>query len=575
MASTTGARTVLNIDARFNNQILGRGVEYRVAENDDESAMQAKEATDWIVSEQDSLSFGFSPRARWIRFSLHNLSEETRDILIELSNPYLDYIDVYTITSKSEIAGHVTLGDQFPAITRPILHANFLAPINLPSKSQQLILIRVKTVSTARIPIQVWDEQHYVGANYKRTLIQSLLYGALVAIAIYHLMLFFSIKEKAYLYYGASVLGMLCIVFSLDGIPTAILWSNSIRVGDYFIMLGICGTIACTALFSRVVLDLYEFPMLNRIMQILFVIALALWVGTFVAPYHIVLKLGLFMALVHAVVLIGVYSIRVVHGYSPAKYAASAVIFAAIGIIITVLTSVGKIPSHPLGANAAGIGTVLSVLFYSLALSNRMNIDRALREEAQRNLIEDLDQKVRERSDELQKANGELLQASITDGLTGLMNRRYFDEVFLSEYRRAFRQKQPISVLMLDIDFFKRLNDNYGHQFGDLCLQEVAKRIQQSLNRPPDICARYGGEEFIIVLPNTPLEGAVRVAEMINKKIGATPVCDDENSVLVTISIGVSVCVPEQASNNEGLMKQADMYLYKAKENGRNQVAYS
>ena len=149
-----------------------------------------------------------------------------------------------------------------------------------------------------------------------------------------------------------------------------------------------------------------------------------------------------------------VYFIRMIEGYKPARYVVAAILFACIGVVINILTVSGRLPSSALGANAAAIGGALASIFYSLALSNRMNLDRSLREKAQLKLTYDLDRKVKQRSLELKQANEKLLQASITDALTGLFNRRHFDDVYDAEYRSAYRKKQSIAVLMMDIDYF-------------------------------------------------------------------------------------------------------------------------
>lgn len=565
---------VVEINENFKSTTVGQGIEYWVADSAEPEPREVLAREGWNRYQQDSLSFGFSPEPHWIRFRLVNSAKTPREILLEIANPYLDYIDVYEYSTTGEQLNHSILGDQFPAKERSILHSNFLAAIEFAANENKDILIRVQTRSTNRVPLELWDAQHYIVADYYRTVIQSLLYGALFAIAIYHLMLFFSVKEKAYLYFSISALGMLCVVLSLDGVATALLWPTFTKMGDYFILLGMTGTIIATGLFSQSVLNLQEHRRLNQAMTASCIAASVLSVLCFVLQYQLALKIALVLALIHAILQIVVYFARLLQGYEPAKYVATAIILGATGIIITILATTGRIPSHPLSLNAVAIGTVLAVLFYSFALSNRMNLDRALREAAQLQLTQDLDFKVRERSKELEHANEKLLHASITDGLTGLMNRRRFDEVLNTEFRRAFRQKHPLAVLMMDIDYFKKLNDNYGHQFGDLCLKEVATRIGQCLNRPPDICARYGGEEFVILLPNTPLEGAVNVAKSINKQVAAAPIDNAEHTVTVTISIGVAACIPESIEASEALMKAADDSLYKAKEEGRNRVAY-
>jgi len=167
-----------------------------------------------------------------------------------------------------------------------------------------------------------------------------------------------------------------------------------------------------------------------------------------------------------------------------------------------------------------------------------------------------------------------LARFSYEDGLTGIANRRTLDRVLTREWKRALRAESPLSMVMLDIDFFKGYNDHYGHQSGDACLQEVAKIIRDSVKRPGDLVARYGGEEFAVVLPMTDGENACKVAEGIRKNIesGKMPyetsqVCDH-----VTVSAGVATIVPSDGASPEVLLKHADDCLYAAKDQGRNRV---
>jgi diguanylate cyclase len=184
-----------------------------------------------------------------------------------------------------------------------------------------------------------------------------------------------------------------------------------------------------------------------------------------------------------------------------------------------------------------------------------------------------LDEKVRERTEALEEANEKLLTLSTTDELTQLKNRRYFDQVLHIEYQRAYREKFPVAIMMLDIDHFKQLNDTHGHQFGDICLQEVARTIRASVRRPPDLPARYGGEEFVVVLPNTDLNGALTVAETIRNAVSELTVSSGNLSVRMTVSIGVASEIPEDNEHGADiLLKTADERLYRAKEEGRNRV---
>jgi len=170
------------------------------------------------------------------------------------------------------------------------------------------------------------------------------------------------------------------------------------------------------------------------------------------------------------------------------------------------------------------------------------------------------------------KAQSDLLRQMVfLDGLTGVANRRCFDERLDVEWRRAARSASPLALLMLDVDHFKRFNDCYGHQMGDECLRQVAAAIKGSLVRPGDVVARYGGEEFACILPATDFEGALAVGAGIEQAVRGLqiPHAQSDVSDVVTLSIGVSMGLPERDGDPARLLALADAQLYRAKHGGR------
>jgi two-component system chemotaxis family response regulator WspR len=180
---------------------------------------------------------------------------------------------------------------------------------------------------------------------------------------------------------------------------------------------------------------------------------------------------------------------------------------------------------------------------------------------------------LRASQDELARANQELQKLAALDGLTGIANRRRFDEAIAIEWQRARRQQGTLALLLCDVDCFKSYNDGLGHPAGDLCLKKVAAVMTEQLKRPADLAARYGGEEFAILLPETGLDGALKLAEDCRRRLEALALPHPGGvGGVVTMSIGVAVGTPTAGGSIEALVAAVDAALYDAKRSGRNRV---
>ena len=173
---------------------------------------------------------------------------------------------------------------------------------------------------------------------------------------------------------------------------------------------------------------------------------------------------------------------------------------------------------------------------------------------------------------ELESANEELERKNVLDELTGLHNRRFYDQKILAEYRRSSRNHTALSLVVIDIDHFKVVNDNYGHLAGDHCLIWLAKHIKKSLKRSTDKAFRYGGEEFCLILPDTSAEGALLIAEQLRIAISEESFKFQNIEISITISAGISTYQQQKNIGPEQIFSGADKALYQAKHNGRNQT---
>ena len=183
----------------------------------------------------------------------------------------------------------------------------------------------------------------------------------------------------------------------------------------------------------------------------------------------------------------------------------------------------------------------------------------------------------KEALEKLEEANKKLQLLSSLDGLTGIANRRRFDDFLDREWRRSIREKTPLSLIFMDLDYFKKYNDGYGHLAGDDCLKKVANKASEMMSRPGDLAARYGGEEFVIVLGSTETKNAADLAEKVRSGIEEMKLPHEfrKGGSLVTISLGVTGCCPDKTNSATELIKSADKALYKAKKEGRNKVVVS
>lgn len=569
----------ISVDRSERYQILGSGIYYLedpVARLD---ISQVMDASGWQVFQGREINFGFTKSCYWIRFTLRNESSSEANLLLENKFPLLDYFDVY-LTNSGEVLSHYELGDSKPLASRPILHSTILIPVDMAANSSIDIYIRAQSETAIQLPLRVWHRESYITADHFRSIWLGMFFGLLVAMSVYHLLVFFSVQERSFLYFGFFNLSLVAIFSTLHGYFSVFTNTDAKFVADNFMLASIASSMSFGLLFINSILKLPEaYPWAAKFFYTFAASGLVAVVCCFLLDRSMPALPILALNGASMIPIVAAIIKRMFDRYSIAYYIFVGVLLAVVGTSFTILDLVGLIPNSAFAESAIYMGIIFLCMFDAFALAHRINLERLLRQETQSKLVEsqnqlnqELDKLVKNRTEELEQANLKLQELSQTDGLTQLYNRRYFSAVFEQEFKRAAREKTPLSLLLMDIDHFKHINDTYGHPFGDVCLKHAAGILSNSVRRPPDTVARYGGEEFVILLPSTDITGSEYVANNILLAFNSTRVEENANSIIVTVSIGVVSIIPSANCSTETMLKSADELLYRAKRNGRNRV---
>ncbi|MDX1451371.1 MAG: diguanylate cyclase [Oleiphilaceae bacterium] len=553
----------------------------------------------WQVIRRESPNFGFTPSAFWFRFEIYNDSEQARNILIELPIPFLDDVRLYRMEGSSAAEQHL-VGDRYPFSHRPIKHNYFVMPFTLDAGSN-IFLMRVAAAGSIEAPMYIWEPDTFAIENAEQQLIQGIWIGIIGIMVIYNLFLYFSIRDPSYLYYVGFAFGYLMFQISLKGYGFAYLWPNQIEWNSFCISTFIAIAAYSAARMISSFLNLKEnSPLGHKAMLVFAVFSGVILMLTFVLPYTLTIRITSVMTGMVCLFSLWFGYLMWWRGDHYARYFCLAWTSAFGGIGILTMQKFGIIPSNFWTHNAGQIGVMMLVALLSLALANRINREKELRLEAQESSLEheklarksqedllkakenanlELERKVAERTDtleraltELEKVNGRLEILSTTDALTTLYNRGHFENRLEIEFKRAQRHQRDLSVILCDLDYFKVINDTYGHKAGDECLRQVSLIFKNRLNRSGDLIARYGGEEFIILLADTSLEDASQIAKSLCREVREMDLQSQQHRFSVTASFGVASIKQSDISSAEELVHNADMALYRAKHGGRDQV---
>jgi diguanylate cyclase (GGDEF)-like protein len=377
-------------------------------------------------------------------------------------------------------------------------------------------------------------------------------------------------------------------IAAMNGVGHEFLWPNATKWANASIFVGFSISIAAFIAFMMRMLDIQVrsskmYPLCITLLYAHIAMAVCNLISVETFAFYAEILNFLSAAIIIAVALKCLYQ-----GQRSALFFIIAFLIFMLTGMIHGLMDFGSLPANIFTANALQIGSISEMLLLAFALAYRFDLIRKeIIETKNKQIAADellvqhlqeserrLEDRVAERTDELQKLNKKLEELSETDGLTGIANRRCFNNKLEAEWRRALRNGEPLTLAILDVDWFKKYNDHYGHPAGDECIRKVAQICEQIYCRPGDLAARYGGEEFAFITPATSIEGAFSIAQKVCRTVESLAMPHSQSKLnYLTVSIGVASILPSEASNPESLLLAADQALYRAKNMGRNQAS--
>lgn len=531
------------------------------------------DSVDWKSLQGQRASFGYTDDEYWLKVPI---AAATYDRVLHIGYPLIDYLDLYWM--KNDGIKTYQLGDQQPYYERPILTSEFSIPV--PAGQSGVMYIRSRTESSMRLPLSIRSETEFFDTQMQKRLAEGIYFGVLLCMAVYNLFGFVASREPEFGLYSLYTLFFGGLMLSLDGLGFRYLWPESLFLQDKGIPIFGSLTLITAALFAYQLLRLKQYH--RTLARGLFVMAglsvFTLLIGIF-ASYRVSIHVLLTLAAPGCLYLliVGAYLWR--KGFVYARMFTIAWGTLLLSVMANSLGYLGVIDSMFIQRHAIMLGSGIEILLLSWVLAVRYNEQRRERLEAQKRYNEELEGHVEERTFELQIAlrelqdvNAELEKRNFEDALTGLYNRRYFNQQIEKEYRRAYRSGQPLSLLMIDIDHFKKVNDTHGHFIGDQILKGLAVLLKNSAKRPGDTVCRYGGEEFAVILADSSQSQAESFAKNLVSHVRNYIFETDSGARNITISVGVAELNTDSGQLKEHLFKSADEALYRAKREGRDQV---
>jgi diguanylate cyclase (GGDEF)-like protein len=499
-----------------------------------DDARAADAAGGFIAAREDQRGLGFDDAAWWARFTLKNTGDRPLRLVVRQNYPLTDHVDLWTADGVGGTL-HVATGDLLPFNARPIRHHEFLIPIDLPAGAEQPVYVRLQTQGSLNIGLSLHAADQLLEEIAGTQMIWGGFYGSIALLALGALLLFVLVRDSAFGHYAVYLVAYGSYMAAYNGISFQYLWPDSPRLASLSQLILLPLSLFFLLQFSRAILGLSELaPRMERLARVLQGLLLACIPLAFIASYRVAIQPLAALTLLTIAFLIVAAVYGVLAGRVAARFYLGGLGVFLLGVLVYMLKTYGLLPHNAFTQHGFQFGALAEFVLLSVALGVRMK---------------------------------ELKRTGITDTLTGLGNRRHFDDLLAVEFEIARSRRRELSLLVVDIDHFKQLNDTRGHAEGDRALKALASILQRCV-RKPDAAFRYGGEEFVVMMPGSGADAAVALAEQLRARVQA----DTAGGHALTISIGVADMESRAAATAEDLFQRADAALYAAKAGGRNRV---
>ena len=481
-----------------------------------------------------SANFGYTRSAWWVAFTLRNPTDRPLQLLVRQDYPLIDHLDFWTPDNAGGWR-HIATGDRLPFNSRPFALREYVFPVTLPEHSEQTYYLRFATEGSMNIGLSVSSESALIPHLTLDQFLLGVYYGGFLVLVIYNLFLFLAVRDRVYIFYMAYALSYGLYFGALNGVWFQFVWPDSPWLANESLVVLLGMTLIFGIQFARVICSGRQLaPRMDSLARLLLYLSVPL---TIVAPfmgYRLMITVFTVLILVASLLLLAMGTVSLLRGSISARYFMVGWTTLLASVIVYVLKTFGLLPHNGITHNAFQVAALIEMVLLSLALGARVN---------------------------------EIRRRGYIDELSGLSNRRFFEEQLPQEFELAQRTRTPLAMLFLDLDHFKAINDRYGHARGDDAIRAVGRLIQQQTRKPVVAC-RYGGEEFAILLPNTRVEQARVLAERLVSKVKGL----DLYATPLTISIGVAGFEGGNLDRSEELFEVADAALYRAKRSGRDRV---